>query len=296
MWPYITEEYTLRRLLPSEVGTGHPDIAPGSRRSIGSRVSSTRSLVVTCLGGFSLYVEGQRVDPSRWGVRNGGSQKVVGVMAYLIAHRHQPVPKGKLIDIFWDQADGDKGNQSLDRTISALRRALEPSLQKYQQSAYILGPRGGYRLSSDLDIAVDAEEFVACFKEAVESERKDGVIAAVPLYRRAEALYAGPFMSGVPYAELWCHYQSQILADYHRITLTRLAYAAWVSHDFDGITSYAHRVLGEYGCQGDVCGWLVDAYADGAAAAAVDRHIRTCPYRRQLSNVQCPEMSAVLSR
>jgi len=297
MWSLITDGATLTH--PAQtgmwIGQGAADLSTPWRHTLLAQ-GKCFSMVASCLGGFALCVQGEQVDPSRWGVRNGGWRRVVGVMAYLIAHHRRRVTKEELIDTFWDEADGISANQSLDRTVSALRRALEPNLGRYQRSAYVLGPDNGYRFSPDVYVAVDAEEFVARFKEAAAMERRDGIAAAVPFYQQAEAMYAGPYMYGVPYAELWCHYQSQILSDYHRTALTRLAYFAWRSHDFDSLASYAHRVLGEYGCEGDVCRWLVDAYAKGAATTAARRHVETCPYRRKIGGAPCPDLSLVLRR
>ncbi len=297
MWPLITEEGRSPRRLSAARVAGVATIGPAATRREGdSRARNGATMVAVCLGGFSLYVRGEAVTPARWAVRNGGRNRVVGVMAYLVAHRHQRVTRERLIDIFWDQADGDRANQSLDRTISALRRALEPGLQKYRQSAYIVGPRDGYRFSNDAEMVVDAEEFIARFKKAAEVEHRQGIAAAAPLYQRAETIYTGPFMEGVPYAELWCHHQRQLLADYHRAALTRLAHFAWLSRDFDRVTSYAHRILGEYGCQGDVCRWLADAYIQQGAPAAARRHVECCPFKQRLSSAPCIDAPVVLER
>jgi len=296
MWPLITDEVRSPRRLTASPGGIAPAGPAAIRREGGPRVRGRTTMVALCLGGFSLYIRGEAVTPARWAVHNGGRNRVVGVMAYLVAHRHQRVTRERLIDIFWDQVDGDRANQSLDRTVSALRRALEPGLQKYRQSAYIVGPRDGYRFSSEVEIAVDAEEFIARFKKAAEAEHRQGIAAAAPLYQQAETIYAGPFMDGVPYAELWCHHQRQLLADYHRAALTRLAHSAWLSHDFDRVTSYAHRILGEYGCQGDVCRWLADAYIQQGAPAAARRHVECCPFKQRLSSAPCIDAPVVLER
>jgi len=294
MRSYITDLVVLPRPREGSHRTGplgNSVTAPW--RASGAARDETRCMTARCLGGFSLYLGDDLMDEARWNACNGGSRRVEGVMAYLIAHRHEQISKNQLIDTFWEQADGDRAHQSLDRTISALRRALEPDLQKYQQSSYILGPRGGYRFAPDLEITVDAEDFVAYYKKGLEVEGKSGLVDATPYYRQAEALYVGPFMDGVPYAELWAHHQSQILADYHRIVLTRLANAAWRAHDFDGVTDYAHRALGEYGCQGELCGLLINAYLKRGLAAIAHRHIETCPYREQLNGAPCPDLSMI---
>ena len=290
MWPLITEDVWFPER-PSIGREGHKAVVRiiPTRREGEPNALRGATIVATCLGGFALRIRGKAVEPAQWGVYNGGCNRVVGVMAYLIAHRYQPIPRERLIDIFWEQVDGDRASQSLDRTISALRRVLEPSLQKYQQSAYIVGPRGGYRFADGVDIAVDAEEFISRYKQAVDVERLHGIASAAPLYHQAEMIYAGPFMDGVPYAELWCHHERQLLADYHRAALTKLAHYARLSRDFDRVTSYVHRILGEYGCQREVCRWLLDAYSEEGAAIAAQRHVEHCPYKQRLPNSSCPD-------
>jgi len=296
MWPLVTAEAQLSGRPNTQWGTGA--VAPNAvviPEEGDSHPRGGETVVAMCLGGFSLYLRGEVVSPARWATRKGGRGLVAGVMAYLVAHRHQRITRERLVDIFWDQVDGDRASQSLDRTISALRRALEPGLRRYGQSAYILGPRGGYRFSSEVDLAIDAEEFVARFKQAAEAERREDLDTAARLYQQADAVYAGPFMDGVPYAELWCHHQRQLLADYHRTALTRLTRLAWLSRDFDRVTGYAHRVLDEYGCQAEVCRRLTDAYIEDGTTAMALRHVECCPLRR-LAGGPCIELAGVSRR
>jgi len=117
------------------------------------------SLSARFLGPFQVYVEGRAIGPLDWDRRNGGNRMVATIFAYLVAHRKGTVPRSDLLDTFWRNRDGDTAASGLNRSISALRRVLEPALQNFGSSSYIFSSRGFIGIDPDLTVWVDAEEF-----------------------------------------------------------------------------------------------------------------------------------------
>ena len=159
------------------------------------RQQSVGEVRVQCLGTFRVHRGKEVIKDRQWGGRSSGHRHAKAVFAYLAANRERVVRRDELIELIWgDSADIAILENRMDRTVSALRRALEPGLSKGAESSYILSAVGGYRLNPAIQWWIDAEEFNALAKQAREMERSGDEAGALTKYLDAVRLYQGEYM------------------------------------------------------------------------------------------------------
>ena len=136
------------------------------------------------------------------------TQKISGLLAYLALHPDTAFAREELAELFWPDAPGATGRQSLRVALHAIRRALEPS-----------GTDPGSVLAADRDsvrlVAVAFTTDVAEFEHAAANAGDDD-----DALRHAASLYRGELLPGC--YEPWALAERRRLADMHAAILARL--------------------------------------------------------------------------
>jgi DNA-binding SARP family transcriptional activator len=159
-------------------------------------------LAVRCLGELSVHLDGRRLQVDAWGGRSSGHRHAKAVFAFLLANRTRTVGRDEVIEVVWgDSADLSVLENRLDRTVCALRRALEPGLCKGSHSTFILSQVGGYRLNPELDWRVDAEEFGRLLAQADKRTLDGDCEGALARCLDALALYRGDYLADCPFVD-----------------------------------------------------------------------------------------------
>ena len=148
-------------------------------------------------GGLSLE------DGPTGGVKRAAQRKRLAFLAVLVANRHRPVTRDKLLGLFWPERPADEARHSLAQLVYALRRDFGDDL--------LLSGADDLRTNPDA-LSADVVDF--------ENELDRGNLET------AVALYAGPFLDGVfvndaPEFERWL--------DTERARLTRRCAGAFES-------------------------------------------------------------------
>ncbi|MDO8690800.1 MAG: BTAD domain-containing putative transcriptional regulator [Dehalococcoidia bacterium] len=211
------------------------------------------SLSVQFLGPFQVRVEGRAIGLLDWDRRNGGNRMVATVFAYLVAHRKEAVPRSEILDTFWRNRDGDTAASGLNRTISALRRVLEPTLRNFGSSSYIFSSRGFFGIDPDLTVWVDAEEFEEVAQRGLSLESQGEHTGAATAYQQARRLYRGDYMEAVPYAKVWCEGHRAYLRQLHTTVLLQLARLAEAEANPILAIECCHTVLAKERCNEEAC-------------------------------------------
>lgn len=156
---------------------------------------SPKQVRVRCLGRLEVYVEQRLIESRMWGGRSSGHRHARAIFAYLVANRERLVRRDELIEVIWgDSGDARVLENRLDRTVSALRRTLEPRLRKGAESSYISTRVDGYTLNPAIEWWIDAEEFSRLVQEARVLERTGDEGSALHKHQQAERLYQGDYM------------------------------------------------------------------------------------------------------
>lgn len=132
---------------------------------------------IRLLGGFEVRVDGRAVHGFE-------SQKVRGLLAYLVVPRGVPQGRERLASLFWPEHEPNSARSSLRQALYNLRSTLSP-LQP------LAATHQAVTFSRDLDVHVDAEEFEEALRRGMEED-------APHLLTQAVRLYHGDFLSGCP--------------------------------------------------------------------------------------------------
>ena len=99
-----------------------------------------RGLRVYALGPLRVERDGEPIE--RWGGDKAGTYQAEALFAFLFDRRGRGLTKDEAEEVIWPDLDLDKADTAFHRTISALRRTLEPGLQARQrEQAGDLPPR-----------------------------------------------------------------------------------------------------------------------------------------------------------
>jgi DNA-binding SARP family transcriptional activator len=141
---------------------------------------------IRLLGGFEVRVDGHAVHGFE-------SQKVRGLLAYLVMPRGVPQGRERLAALFWPEHEPNSARSSLRQALYNLRSTLAPG--KSIVSKLIASNHQTVTFSKDLDVQpdvqVDAEDFELALRRGMEED-------AAHLLSQAVRLYHGDFLNGCP--------------------------------------------------------------------------------------------------
>ena len=117
------------------------------------------------------------------------------ILAILLAAYPDPVPADSLMEQLWPEHPQDAAANSLYVAIYALRRALEPDLQKGAVSRYIRRESDCYQLILDDELWVDFLEFEKFYRQGKDHIENGNLHGATQSYDRALRICRRPFLA-----------------------------------------------------------------------------------------------------
>ncbi len=136
---------------------------------------------ITMLGTFSISYNGTTLTDEI-----NRSQKLWGVMAYLLVNKDRFVPAMELIDVFWSNENRTNPQSALKTLIFRLRGILETIFGA--EASPIISSRGSYSWDKSFECVTDIDEFEkACkgaTKEGITDEEKMAFYEKRPFYIR----------------------------------------------------------------------------------------------------------------
>jgi DNA-binding SARP family transcriptional activator len=165
-------------------------------------------------GYFELLCEGESLQLGR----NG---KALSILKYLLANRPRPVSQDHLMGWLWPESSLKKARWSLNSAVHGLRKILDGCPSSGGAVTYVLLEEGYYRLSPDVRIATDVEEFDGLYERGRGLERAKSAEAAA-LYEEAVGLYSGDYLIEDLYED-WTMVERERLSNAYMDMLDRLA-------------------------------------------------------------------------
>lgn len=160
---------------------------------------------VRTLGAFSLQSGNNTISDT-----DNRSRKILGVLAYLICHRGQPVSQKRLIEILWGSSPSSANPENALRITLHRARALLDTLVEGGGRLCILRKEGGYLWNPEITVMLDCERFDALCQPEVrdETQRLEEALEAL-------SLYGGEFLP-TQSSEMWVipictHFQNRFL-------------------------------------------------------------------------------------
>jgi len=189
-------------------------------RNPGGDAGAPLALRVEMLGGMRVLISGTAVPEGAWKRRRARD-----LFAYLIrAGATKPVPRARLIDLFWPDADADSAAESLRVTMSAIRKAVG-DVVKFEGH--------GYRFVAPAGTIVDADLFEGRIEAARDARNAGDESSVRRAYAEAADAYAGDFLDGYDDGDWqW--------RDRERLRAAAAEALRWIAHD-DGSTPAARR-------------------------------------------------------
>jgi LuxR family maltose regulon positive regulatory protein len=140
------------------------------------------ALRIELFGGLRVVARGTALPPDVWKRR-----KARDLFAYLVAMRGRPVPRARLVDLYWPDMEADAGHDSLRVTVSAIRRAV---------GDVIKSENGAYRFVAPAETVVDVECFEGHIDAARAAKTEGATKVARDSFSAAAEMYRGDFMDG----------------------------------------------------------------------------------------------------
>ncbi|MCL2200861.1 MAG: winged helix-turn-helix domain-containing protein [Oscillospiraceae bacterium] len=175
---------------------------------------------VETLGGFAIVDGRNRIIE-----QEKRSSKTWKMLQYLVTHRHKIVTQEELADVFCEEDNMESAGSALRTIVYRARTALAKAGLSCADSL-ILTKGGGYSWNTEINCAVDIEEFETYYKSAgtiVEEETR------LEMLLRACELYRGDFLPN-SVGELWV------------MPLSRFYRSMYISCALDAL-----KLLGQFG-------------------------------------------------
>lgn len=187
-----------------------------AKREKAARTERDFDLVIKTLGSFRFYIRGTEITTSLL----SSQKRVMDLLKLLIVNRKTGVMKEKIYEIFWPRYSYKSARDNLNTIIYRLRKIFGADADFLATDVNMIYFKEG-KLRTDLD------DFREYFDRARAAENQGNLEAARSLYRMAEEIYEGDFLSGDLYLdfirdqreELKNRYR-QVLFNLVRITLS----------------------------------------------------------------------------
>jgi SARP family transcriptional regulator, regulator of embCAB operon len=223
-------------------------------------------LAVHFLGTFRVVINGVEVDTA-------SRRRSRDVLAYLLAHRHRPVPRDVLMDVFWPAAEPDAARNNVHVALSLARRALEDAWP----GPVIERCFAGYRISDQVDVWSDVEHFEECCRAGWSADRAVDRETALRWYEAACQLYEGDFLAEEPYTD-WAGSPRDRLRLQAVEIQTRLVDLYIERADYGPAILLGRQILALDPCNEQVHRRLMTCYTETG-----QRHMALSQYRRMAS-------------
>lgn len=153
-------------------------------------------LRINLFGKFQVWRGAVPIEPGEW-----GRQKTRALLKLLLTGGGRVFSRDEILEALWPDVSPAAAERSLRVTVSLLRRALEPDLERGAESRYVLGRRPGYLFDSESGCAVDTWEFDERRRRAQAARDAGRLEEAIREYREADRMSCGEFLAEDPYEE-----------------------------------------------------------------------------------------------
>ncbi len=246
---------TLAAAIAQECGLRAGGLPAGAGVGVGSGAPGHPSMVVQCLGTFTMEVHGEVVD------LQGVKPRARSLLRLLVVNRGRLLHWEALVEALWPETSPTAGKRSLQVAVSAVRRLIEPGISPECSVLTRVGEAYCLTLPDDARVDIGAFEHLARM-----STDADALREALDLYRGDLLEEEGPAEWVVKPRD---HYRA-MAAD----LAERLAAAEHASGAFAAAVRTCHRGLEIDRYRDRLWRLLVAAHRDSGDQAAAGRAAR----------------------
>ncbi|RJQ55070.1 MAG: hypothetical protein C4521_03130 [Actinobacteria bacterium] len=182
-----------RKPLLKAVRDRRPEVAKAAAEALAALpVQQEDKLRIKALGDFKVMCGDREV---MWRKR-----KAKHMMQYLFINRKRRLPKDVVMDTFWPESQLSASVNNFYVTFHALKRSLNPHLQRREQLPYFQASEGMVQLVQET-FSSDVDEFVEAWEEARAAAAQGRKQDALENLKRCQELYVGDLMEDNLYEE-----------------------------------------------------------------------------------------------
>lgn len=156
-----------------------------------------RGLKVYALGPLRVERDGTAIE--RWGGDKAGTYQAEALFAFLFDRRGRGLTKDEAAEVVWPDLDLEKADMAFHRTISGLRRTLEPGLRRGNESTMVTYHHERYWLNPAVVGWCDVEAFGAAIERGHTQARQGDFETARASFVQAMSLYRGEYLDDCPF-------------------------------------------------------------------------------------------------
>lgn len=159
--------------------------------------SRVEGLRVLALGPLRVERGGAPID--RWGGDKAGTYQAEALFAFLFDRLGRGVSKDEAAEVIWPDLTIERADMAFHRTISGLRRTLEPGLRRGNESRAITFHHERYWLAPEAIAWCDIDVFRAAVERGHTLARGGDLEAARLAFGEALTYYRGDYMDDCPF-------------------------------------------------------------------------------------------------
>ena len=240
--------------------TDPPECAPAPAVT----VQAAPELAVHLLGSLHAAIDDVAVED--W-----PSARCRSLFGYLLTHREPWPQREVLMEVFWPGSAPEASRNSLNVAIHALRRTLRPMTDL----PVIVYAGGAYRISRELRLWLDVDEFGRCVESGRRHEDAGEIDQATRDYEFAGGLYRGDFLADDPYED-WAAFTRERLRLAYLDALGRLSNLYFNAGHYTACASLCQRIIERDPCREDAHRRLMRCYSRQGQAHLALMQYRLC--------------------
>src|SRR5215207_1902967 len=225
------------------------------------------SLQVRFFGHFEMLCDSETMPLGR----NG---KALTILKYLLANRARLVSQDHLMGWLWPESNLKKARWSLNSAIHGLRKLLSGCTSSVSMN-YVCLEDGYYRLSPDIKVTTDVDEFDKHHERGRKLEKDLRMREAAIEYEKAIELYQDDYLIEDLYED-WTMVERERLANAYIDILGRLAIHYMEVGQHQESIRACYRVLEKDRCHEDSYRLLMQCYARLGLRASALHQYRMC--------------------
>jgi DNA-binding SARP family transcriptional activator len=229
-----------------------------------SVVQAAPELAVHLLG--SLHAAVDDVAVADW-----PSARCRSLFGYLLTHREPWPQREVLTEVFWPGSAPEASRNNLNVALHALRRTL----RVMTDIPVIVYAGGAYRISRELRLWLDVDEFGHCVESGRRLEDAGEIDRATRDYEFAGGLYRGDFLADDPYED-WAALTRERLRLAHLDALGRLSNLYFNAGHYTACASLCQRIIESDPCREDAHRRLMRCYSRQGQAHLALMQYRMC--------------------
>lgn len=223
-------------------------------------------LYARLFGRFEVFGRGGRLDLGK----NG---RAIAILKRLLAEKLHAASQDLLMDQLWPYSSPRKARWSLNSSVYALRRLMD-SWAGVPAGCIVL-ERGSYRLSPELRVASDVEEFDGRRERGRWFKRSGEKEGAIREYEEASGLYRGDYLAEDLYDD-WTMIERERLAGAYVDAMESLARHYADSGELQKSIEACYRLLAREPCHEESYRLLMRCYARRGLLKQALHQYRVC--------------------